>query len=129
MAGFNKVVLVGNLTKDPESKANGSGSTLCEFSLAYNERYTKASGEKVEKVHFFDVVAWRKTADLVIQYLKKGSQVLVEGTLSQDRWQDQSTGQNRSRVRITAQRVVFMGGKRDGEHEAVEGAGEDGAGF
>jgi len=114
MANFNKVILVGNLTKDPELKVLGSGAQCCEFSIAFNERYNDAQGQKVEKVHYFDIVAWKKTAELVAQYLKKGSGCLIEGSMQQDRWQDATTQQNRSKIRIRAERVQFLGKAGDG---------------
>lgn len=126
MANYNKVILVGNLTRDPELKYLPSGSAVCEFSIAYNERFKKGTGEAQEKVHFFDIVAWKQTAENVSKYLKKGNPCLVEGTLSQDRW-EAPDGQKRSRIKVQAQRVVFLGGKPQGQEgeAAAPGADED----
>lgn len=121
MASFNKVIIVGNLTKDPELQYLPSGQPVCKFSIACNERYTK-DGQKVEKVYFFDVTAWAKTAELVSQYLKKGRSALVEGKLVQDRWDDQASGQKRSKVYVVAERVQFLGGKEGGGDPAAAGA-------
>jgi single-strand DNA-binding protein len=121
MANFNKVILVGNLTKDPELKHLASGVACCEFSMAYNESYTK-DGQKVEKVHFFDIVAWKQTGELVAKFLRKGSGCLIEGSLTQDRWEDATTQQKRSRIKINAQRVQFLG-KPSGQGE--QGAAEE----
>lgn len=130
MANFNKVILVGNLTKDPELKYLGNGVAVCEFSMAYNEKYTK-DGQAVEKVHYFDITAWKQTAELVAKYLKKGSGALIEGSLIQDRWDDVATGQKRSRVKINAQRVQFLGKApgQQAEGAAQEQPVEDGASF
>jgi single-strand DNA-binding protein len=122
MASYNRVIVVGNLTRDPELQYTGGGQAVCKFSIACNERYTDKSGQKVEKVHFFDVTAWAKTAELVSQYLKKGRSALVEGKLAQDRWDDKDSGAKRSKVYIVAERVQFLGGKPEGEGAAGEGA-------
>jgi single-strand DNA-binding protein len=124
MANFNRVILVGNLTRDPELKFLPSGTACCEFSVAFNERYRPQGGEPVEKVHFFDVVSWKQTAENVAKYLKKGSACLVEGQLTQDRWQTPE-GQNRSKVRISAQRVVFLDRKIQDGPGSPEAQGED----
>lgn len=111
MASYAKAIIVGNLTRDPELTYTPSGKGVCKFGMACNEKYTDASGQKVEKVHFFDITAWGKTGELAAQYLKKGSAALVDGKLSQDRWDDKETGAKRSKVFINAERVVFLGSK------------------
>lgn len=124
MASYNKTILVGNLTRDPELRYTPGGAAVCEFSVAVNERYTDKAGQKVENVHFFDIVAWAKTAELVSQYCKKGNPVLVDGKLSQERWDDKNTGQKRSRVKVVAERIQFLGSKNAGGQEgAAVGAG------
>lgn len=140
MATLNKVLLVGNLTRDPELRFTPTGAAVCEFSIAINsKRKDKASGEFIEEVSFFDVVAWAKTAEVCAEYLKKGKSVLVEGRLKQDRWDDKQSGQKRSKVTIVAENVQFLGGRDDaagmGDHEARSAAPaetkkqEEGAGF
>lgn len=115
MASYNKVILVGNLTRDPELRYTPQAVAVCEFGIAINEKYTSGNGQKVEKVHFFDIVAWKRTAELVSQYCKKGTPILVDGKLTQDRWQDQQSGQNRSKVKITAERIQFLGQRPNGQ--------------
>src|SRR3990172_8418221 len=103
MPSLNKVFLLGNLTRDPELRFTPSGASVCEFSIAVNREWGgKDGGEKKKEVGFFDCVAWARTAEVVAQYLKKGSPAMVEGRLTQDRWQDPQ-GQSRSKVKITVE--------------------------
>lgn len=127
MATLNEVRLIGNLTKDPESRAAGS-HTIASFSIAVNRRSKGADGQAKEDVSFFDCEAWNKTGELVMQYLKKGRSVLVCGRLQQDRWESQE-GQKRSKVKIVADNIQFLGAKPEGEGNAVgAGAGDGGIG-
>jgi len=118
MASFNRVVLMGNLTRDPEIKYMPSGTAVATFGLAVNRRYTSKDGERKEEVDFFDIETWSKTAELCSEYLNKGRSVLVEGRLKQDRWEDEN-GNKHSRLKIIAQTVQFLGGKGE-----VPGAGD-----
>lgn len=121
MATLNEVRLIGNLTKDPESKAAGT-HTIASFSIAVNRRSKAADGTQKEDVSFFDCEAWNKTAELVMQYLKKGRTVLVGGRLQQDRWQT-AEGQNRSKVKIVADNVQFLSPKAEGQAEGTPAEG------
>jgi single-strand DNA-binding protein len=112
MATLNEVRLIGNLTKDPDSRAAGS-HTIVSFSIAVNRKSKGADGQATEEVSFFDCDAWNKTGDLVMQYCKKGRQVLVLGRLKQERWE--KDGQKRSKVKIIADNVQFLGAKPEGE--------------
>lgn len=114
MPSVNIVVLAGNLVRDPELRYTPNGAAVCDFSLAINRRWKDAGGNPKEEVSFFDCTAWAKTADLVSQYLRKGSAALVEGELRQERWEDDRTGQSRSRVKVNVGRVTFLGRKADG---------------
>src|SRR5579864_2413645 len=115
MASFNKVILLGNLTRDPELRYTPQGSAVCEFALALNYVYTnKQTGQKVEEVSFIDIVAWGKTGEICAEYLKKGRQVMIEGRLKQDRWEAQD-GKKMSKVRVTAENVQFVGSRPAGE--------------
>jgi single-strand DNA-binding protein len=115
MATFNKVILLGNLTRDPELRYTPQGSAVCEFALALNYVYTnKQTGQKVEEVSFIDIVAWGKTGEICAEYLKKGRQVMIEGRLKQDRW-DSQDGKKMSKVRVTAENVQFVGSRPAGE--------------
>lgn len=111
MASFNKVIVVGRLTRDPEQKTIGSGSSVTECGLAINESYKTKDGESKESTCFIDVSVWGKQGDNCAVYLSKGSQVLVEGRLQQDTWE--KDGQKRSKHKLTADRVVFLDSKRD----------------
>jgi single-strand DNA-binding protein len=93
MSDLNSVVLVGRLVRDPELRYTPQGAPVCEFTLASNRRFTKKDGEKVEEVIFVDVTAWNKLAEICAEYLKKGRLVALSGSLSQDRWEDEATGQ------------------------------------
>lgn len=128
MATVNKVMLIGNLTRDPELRYTPQGSAVCEFALALNHSYTnKQTGQKVEEVSFIDIVAWARTAEICAEYLKKGRQVFVEGRLKQDRWESPE-GKKMSKVRVIAENVQFLGarpaGGGGGAAPAAEGAAE-----
>jgi len=111
MPTFNRVILVGNLTKDPELRYTSGGTAIANFSLAVNYKTGKGDTKK-DEVDFFDIETWEKTAELASQYLKKGSSVLIEGRLKQDRWEDES-GKKRSRIKIVASEVQFLDSKKD----------------
>lgn len=119
MASFNKVMLIGNLTKDPDLRTIPSGINVADLRLAINESYTDKSGQKVEKACFVDVVVWDKQADLCKTYLSKGSPVLVEGKLQMEEWTTKE-GEKRSKLRVRAERCQFLGSKRPGA-EGVQG--------
>jgi single-strand DNA-binding protein len=127
MASCNTVILLGNLTRDPELRYTPQGSAVCEFALALNYVYTnKQTGQKVEEVSFIDIVAWGKTGEICAEYLKKGRQVMIEGRLKQDRWEAQD-GKKMSKVRVTAENVQFVGSRPAGEGGGG-GGGPKGAG-
>ncbi len=115
MASFNKVVLVGNLTRDPELKTLPSGSQVARLGLAVNNSYKSKDGNVVEDTLFIDADIFGKQAEAVDQYMSKGSSVLVEGRLRYHTWESQD-GTKRSRHDILAQRVVFMGSKSNGSN-------------
>jgi single-strand DNA-binding protein len=111
MASFNKVVLMGNLTRDPEVKQIASGA-VGSISLAVNRTwFDKATNQKKEEVTFVDVTLWGKDAEVAGQYLAKGRSVLIEGRLTMDTWDDKATGQKRSKLKVTAERLTLVGGK------------------
>lgn len=107
MANMNRVFLVGNLTRDPETKTMPSGSTVADMRLAVNEYYKTPDGKNKEKTCFVDIVAWNRQAELCGEYLKKGSMVLIEGRLQYEEWNDKE-GNKKSRLRIRADRVQFL---------------------
>lgn len=116
---INRVLLVGNLTKDPELRHTPSGTAVCDFSIAINGR-EKIGDTWQDRADFFDVVVWGNQAENCAQHLSRGSMVGVDGKLRQDRWEDRDTGQKRSKVKITADTVQFLNNKRD---DAESGGG------
>ncbi|MEI9865800.1 MAG: single-stranded DNA-binding protein [Limisphaerales bacterium] len=119
MASFNKVILMGNLTRDPELRYTPKGTAIAKVGLAVNRVWTNEAGEKKEEVTFVDVDIFGRTAENVGQYMRKGRPMLVEGRLKLDQWDDKQTGQKKSRLGIVAETVQFLGG--------APGAGEGGA--
>ena len=120
-AALNKVLLIGNLTRDVEVKYTPKGTAVAQLSLAVNETYVK-DGEKQETVTFVDCDVWGRTAENCAQYLAKGRPVFIEGRLKLESWDDKQSGQKRSKLKVTADRVQFLGGKDD-QREA--GPGEE----
>lgn len=106
---INQVILMGRLTRDPEQRTTSGGKTIASFSLAVDR------GGDSDTADFFEVTAWEKLGELVIQYLGKGRRVLVQGRLRQDSWDDKETGKKRSRVEVTASDVTFLDGPSDGQ--------------
>ncbi len=108
MANLNKVLLIGNLTKDPELRYTPQGSAICDFRIAINRQYMTSDGQKKEEVSFIDINVWGRQAETCNRFIKKGSQVFVEGRLKLDSWQDKETGKNRSRLYVVAERIQFL---------------------
>ena len=113
MASYNRVIVMGNLTRDPEVRYLPSGQAVCDLGVAVNER-VKKDNEWVDQPTFLDVTFWEKQAETAGQYLRKGNPVLVEGKLRQESWNDKNTGEKRSKLKIIGDRLVLMGGKNDG---------------
>jgi single-strand DNA-binding protein len=113
MASLNKVLLMGNLTRDPELRYTPGGMAVAEFAIAMNRNWSSKTGEKKEEVTFIDIVVWARQAETCAEYLKKGRPVFIEGRLTQDRWETPE-GQKRNRIRVTAERVQFLGGAGGG---------------
>ncbi len=122
MASLNRVILIGNLTRDPELKFTPSGSPVANFGLAVNRTYTNKQGEKVENVDFFNIVVWAKLAELCAEYIRKGSPVGLEGRLQSRSWETDD-GQKRSVVEVVAENVQFLGrpSERGGGEPAAKG--------
>lgn len=120
----NRVIIAGNLVRDPESRPVGGDRNVASFTLAINNRYKSADGELKESAVFMDCEAWGKQAELVCTYLKKGSCAYFEGQLKQDNWQDKD-GQRRSRIKVRIDVVRFVGNPRQsGDESAGEGEGD-----
>ncbi len=125
MASFNRVILMGNLTRDPEVRYTPDGTAVAEMGLAVSESYKNRSGEMTESTCFVDIVVWSRQAETCAEFLRKGSPVLVEGKLQLDRWQNKE-GENRSKLRVRAVRVQFLGAPR--RDAAMEDGGGDPSG-
>lgn len=108
--GFSKVIITGNLTRDPELRTTPNGATVCSFTVAVNRTYKDSSGTNQESVSFIDCSAWSKPGEIINQYAKKGTGILVSGRLEQRSWEDKTTGQKRSRVEIIVEEFNFLGG-------------------
>ena len=109
MASFNKVMLIGNLTRDPELRYTPAGTAVVNLRLAVNRRYKDRNGEYKDEACFLTVVVWNKQAETCNQYLKKGSSVFIEGLLQSRSWEDAASGKQRSVVEVRAERVQFLG--------------------
>jgi single-strand DNA-binding protein len=109
MASFNKVILVGNLTRDPELRYTPKGTAIAKIGVAVNRVWTNEAGEKKEEVTFVDVDVFGRTAENVGQYMRKGRPILIEGRLKLDQWDDKQTGQKKSKLSVVAETVQFLG--------------------
>ena len=125
MASFNKVILLGNLTRDPEVRYTPKGSAVCDLGIAVNRVYTTDSGERREEVTYVDVVLWARLAEIAGEYLKKGRPVFIEGRLQMDTWDDKQTGQKRTRLRVVGESMQLLGGRPPGTGAAAEAGGEN----
>lgn len=112
MANFNSVVVVGRVHRDPELRYAPSGAPICSFSVATSRRTTNDAGEKVEQLTILDVDAYRRMAEVCAQFLKKGREVLVMGTLRQSRCVDPKTKEPRSKIKVLAQQVQVLGASK-----------------
>ena len=114
MANLNKVLLMGNLTRDPEPRFTPSGTQVTTFDIAINRTYRTKDGEKKEETCFVTIETWGRQAETCAEYLHKGSSVFVEGRLKFSKWESQ-TGEKRSKLEVTAERVQFLGGRKPEE--------------
>lgn len=112
MANFNKVILAGNLTRDPELRYTPKGTAIAKLGLAVNRRWTSETGEQKEEVTFVDIDAFGRQAETIGQYMKKGRPMLVEGRLKLDTWEDKNTHQKQSKLRVVLESFQFLGGDR-----------------
>jgi single-strand DNA-binding protein len=127
MASYNKVMLLGNLTRDPEVKYTPKGSAVADIGLAVNRTYTTDGGEKREETTFVDVTMWGRQAEIAGEYLKKGRPLFVEGRLQLDTWDDKQTGQKRSKLRVVCENFQMLG-SRDSGGEGGGGGGRPSGG-
>lgn len=120
MASFNKVILLGNLTRDPELRYTPKGTAMARIGLAVNRSYTTDTGERKEEVSFVDVDVWGRQAETLAQYMRKGRPLLVEGRLKLDTWEDKNTKQKQSKLRVVLESFSFVDSNR-GEAGGVPG--------
>jgi single-strand DNA-binding protein len=113
MPSFNKVILMGNLTRDPELKTLPRGTAVCELSLAVNKVWKDDQGQKHERASFFGCVAFGSTAENLAKYFAKGKPILIEGELAQETWDDKETGKKREKTKVRIDRFEFVGGNND----------------
>ena len=125
MASVNKVMLIGNLTRDPEIKYTPKGTAIADIGLAVNRTYSTESGEKREEVTFIDVTLWGRVAEIVGEYCKKGRPLFVEGRLQLDTWDDKATGQKRSKLKVVGENIQLLNSREGG---GGGGGGEHGEG-
>jgi single-strand DNA-binding protein len=127
MASLNKVILIGNLGKDPENRFLPSGGAVCNFSIATTESWKdKATGQKQEKTEWHNITMYNRLAEIAAQYLKKGSSVYIEGRLQTRKWQDKTTGQDRYTTEIIADQMQMLGGRAGNSSSLADTSYEDG---
>jgi single-strand DNA-binding protein len=126
MPSLNKVLLMGNLTRDPELRVTPKGTPICQFSLAINRQFKMESGESREEVIYVDVEAWGKQGETIAKYVTKGRPLYVEGRLRLDQWEDKNTKEKRSRMKVVLEQFQFLGEGRGG---AGGGGGSSGGEF
>lgn len=113
MANLNKVMLIGNLTRDPELRVTPKGTAICQFSLAVNRKFRDESGADREEVTYVDIEAWGKSGENIAKYCSKGRPLFVEGRLRLDQWEDKNTKEKRSRMKVVCDNFQFLGSARD----------------
>jgi single-strand DNA-binding protein len=124
---LNKVMLIGNLGKDPEVKYTPSGVPVAKFSLATNERYKDKGGEWQDRTEWHNIVAWQRLAEIVGEYVKKGSKIYIEGRIQTSSWEDKQSGEKKYRTEIVANDLVLLSGRSDAGGEQHEGRSSRGA--
>lgn len=123
MSSFCKVIMMGNLTRDPEMRYTPSGAAIANFCVAVNRTWKSEDGQQHEEVSFIDCDAWGRTAETICQYFKKGKPIIVEGRLKQDTWDDRQTGQKRSKLKVVTERFTFVPGSADQNGQRQEAGG------
>jgi len=124
MPNFNRIIMAGHLTRDPELKELDGGKHLTNFGLACNRTWTDSQGNKQEEVCFVDCTAFGKTAEIIMRYCQKGKPILVEGRLKFEQWQDDA-GNKKSKHRIVVERMQFLGSKSDGDQQNQQSQAAD----
>jgi single-strand DNA-binding protein len=124
MANFNKVYLMGNLTRDPEMRVTPKGTAICQFGLAISRSWKDESGQTREETAFVDIEAWGKQGEVIAKYCTKGRPLFVEGRLKFDQWEDKTSGQKRSKLKVVLENFQFIGGRGDGAPAAGAASGD-----
>ena len=124
MASFNKVILIGNMTRDPQVRYTPGGMAVSDIGLAVNRTwFDKQTNQKKEDVTFVEVTLWGRTAEIAGEYLTKGRQVLIEGRLQLDSWDDKETGQKRSKLKVVGENMTMLGSRQEGGGGGGRGPG------
>ena len=124
MAGYNRVILIGNLTRDPQVKYTPAGTAVTEIGMAMSRQFTdKQTGQRRDEVTFVDVTLWGRTAEIAGEYLNKGKQVMIEGRLQLDSWEDKQTQQKRYRLRVVGESMQMLGNREGGGGGGQSGGG------
>lgn len=122
MASYNKVIIAGNLCRDVELRYTPGGAAVTEVTLAVNStRFDKKLDKKIEECSFVDVTMWGRTAEIAGEYLSKGSNILIEGRLQEDQWDDKETGKKRSKLKVVAENMTMLGSKKDKQDDRESG--------
>src|SRR4051794_12098781 len=129
MPSLNKVMLMGNLTRDPELRVTPKGTPICQFALAINRKFKLDSGESREEVIFVDIEAWGKQGETIAKFVTKGRPLYVEGRLKLDQWEDKNTKEKKSKMRVVLEQFEFLGDSRGGGGAPGGGAASGGGEF
>jgi len=121
MASFNKVILMGNLTRDPETRVTANGNTICKLGLAVSRVYSTRDGERREETTFVDIDAFGKQAEVITKYMRKGRPIMIEGRLKLDQWE--TDGQKRSKLGVVLENFQFIGGRDDNDSSGGSSGG------
>jgi len=124
MANLNRVLLIGNLTRDPELRVTPKGSSICQFGLAVNRTFKDAAGQQREETTFVDIEAWGRQGEVISKYCIKGRPLFVEGRLRFDSWEDKTSGQKRSRLSVVLENFQFVGGRSDEQNPTPSGGSD-----
>jgi len=125
MANLNRVLLIGNLTRDPELRVTPKGTSICQFGLAVNRTFKDGAGQPREETTFIDIEAWGRQGEVISKYCAKGRPLFVEGRLRFDQWEDKTSGQKRSRLSVVLENFQFIGGRGDNTSEGESSSGTD----
>jgi single-strand DNA-binding protein len=124
MANLNKVMLIGNLTRDPELRFTPKGAAICSFGLAVNRKFKDDSGAEREEVTYVDIEAWAKRGEAIAKHLSKGRAIFIEGRLKLDQWEDKNTKEKRSRIKVVLENFQFLGNRPDENRAGSESDSE-----